>query len=247
MANTTSPILTAEKLTKEFGPEQVLKGISLRVEAGEFTTILGPSGSGKSTLLSILSGLLAPTAGRVLYHGGGDPAGREITAMGEEELADLKRAEAGNVFQNYLLLGSLTAGENIRIGLPDGDTGREPVPFDQLVDTLGIGDILDKFPAQLSGGQQQRVAIARAVIKKPGILFCDEVTGALDEANSKRVVELLHAVNADYGITVLFVTHNLAIAGTARRVITIKDGLLHRDRVNENPVPAASMVWEQGV
>lgn len=108
---------------------------------------------------------------------------------------------------------------------------------------LEIEDILGKFPSQLSGGQQQRVAIARAVIKKPSVLFCDEATGALDEANSKKVVELLHRLKETYGISVLFVTHNLQIARTAERVVTITNGLLHRDEANAHPIAAADMVW----
>ena len=108
---------------------------------------------------------------------------------------------------------------------------------------LELGDVLDKFPAQLSGGQKQRAAIARAVIKRPEILFCDEATGALDEANSKKVVKLLHGVKENYGVTVIFVTHNLQIARTADRVLTIKDGLLWEDRLQEHPIGADEMVW----
>lgn len=112
------------------------------------------------------------------------------------------------------------------------------------MDILEIDHLLDAFPAQLSGGQQQRVAIARAVIKKPDILFCDEATGALDEANSKKVVALLHSMKSTFGITILFVTHNLQIAETANRIITIKDGLIYHDRLNEHPISANDMVWE---
>lgn len=227
-------VMAAEGITKEFGNEKVIKGISLKIHENTFTVILGPSGSGKSTLLNILSGLIRPTNGRVMF---GDEV---VTDYNEARLADWKRAEVGNVFQNYLLLNNLTAEENIKIGINPGGT---PIAFDRLTRILQIDDILKKFPAQLSGGQQQRVAIARAVIKCPRLLFCDEATGSLDEANSKKVVELLHSIKSTFGTTILFTTHNAQIADTANRVLTIKDGLLHRDMTNENPIPANEMVW----
>lgn len=227
-------VMAAEGITKEFGNEKVIKGISLKIHENTFTVILGPSGSGKSTLLNILSGLIRPTNGRVMF---GDEV---VTDYNEARLADWKRAEVGNVFQNYLLLNNLTAEENVKIGINPGGT---PIAFDRLTRILQIDDILKKFPPQLSGGQQQRVAIARAVIKCPRLLFCDEATGSLDEANSKKVVELLHSIKSTFGTTILFTTHNAQIADTANRVLTIKDGLLHRDMTNENPIPANEMVW----
>ena len=165
----------------------------------------------------------------------------EITGLPEIEKAIWKRSRVGYVFQEYNLLDSLTVRENIEIGLCPG---RKQLPFDELVQVLDIDGLLDKFPGQLSGGQKQRVAIARAVIKKPELLFCDEATGALDEANSKKVVQLMCDMKQKYGIAVLFVTHNLQIAQTADRVITIKDGLLHEDRINENPISAEEMDWK---
>lgn len=227
-------ILKSENVTKDYGKEKVVKGISLDVYEDTFTAILGPSGSGKSTLLNILSGLIRPTAGTVQYED------KVITDYSEAQLADWKRAEVGNVFQNYLLLNNLTAEENIKIGI---SPGKPPLAFDRLTRILEIDGILDKFPAQLSGGQQQRVAIARAVIKGPRLLFCDESTGSLDEANSKKVVELLHSLKSTFGVTILFTTHNRQIAETADRVLTIKDGLLHNDMINENPISAGDMVW----
>lgn len=227
-------VMAAEGITKEFGNEKVIKGISLKIHENTFTAILGPSGSGKSTLLNILSGLIRPTNGCVMF---GDEV---VTDYNEARLADWKRTEVGNVFQNYLLLNNLTAEENIKIGINPSGT---PIAFDRLTRILQIDDILKKFPAQLSGGQQQRVAIARAVIKCPRLLFCDEATGSLDEANSKKVVELLHSIKSTFGTTILFTTHNAQIADTANRVLTIKDGLLHRDMTNENPIPANEMVW----
>lgn len=229
------PILRTENVTKKFnGQELVLKGISTAMTEGSFTVILGQSGSGKTTLLNVMSGLLKPTTGEVWYEDS------KITALSEARLADWKRAKVGSIFQNYLLLNHLTAEENIRIGLSPDTTA---LPFDRLTRILEIDDILKKFPSQLSGGQQQRVAIARAVIKNPSVLFCDEATGALDEANSKKVVELLHSLQSTFGITILFITHNAQIAETADRVITIKNGLISQDKINEHPISPSDMIW----
>lgn len=229
-------ILKARELIKTFtGDEKVLKGISLDIEKGTFTAMLGPSGSGKTTLLHVLSGLLKPTHGTVEWEE------IKLSQLSENKLAKWKRDRAGYVFQDYLLLNHLTVKENMEIGISP-DTA--PLSSKDLIQILELESILHKFPSQLSGGQKQRTAIARAVIKKPDILFCDEATGALDEANSKKVVELLHHLKDSYGITVIFVTHNLQIANTADRVLLIKDGLIHGDRYNEAPIPAKDMVWE---
>ncbi len=227
-------ILSADNIEKQFEKEKVLKGISVSVFENTFTAILGPSGSGKSTLLSILSGQLRPTSGNVQY------ANEIISSFSEVQMAEWKRSSIGYVFQNYLLLNNLTAEENIKIGINPKKT---PISFDRLIHTLEIDDILDKFPAQLSGGQQQRVSIARAVIKCPSLLFCDEATGSLDEANSKKVIGLLHEMKNTYGLTILFTTHNKEIAETANRVLTIKDGLLYSDVINKNPILPCDMVW----
>lgn len=233
-------IIKAEGIYKTFQKEEeILKGIQLEIEENTFTVILGPSGSGKSTLLNIMSGMLKPTAGRVWFRG------EEVTSLRESDLAMWKRNHIGNIFQNYLLLENLTVRENIELGKRQAkETQEENLDFDQLVEMLKIKDLLDKFPGQLSGGQKQRTAIARAVIKKPDLLFCDEATGALDEENSKAVVELLHELKERFGITVLFVTHNHQISATADRVITIKNGQVFRDYVNESPIAAKDMVWE---
>lgn len=226
-------ILKAEKIEKIFKQEKILKGISLEIMPNSFTVLLGPSGSGKTTLLNILSGLLKPSSGKVYYKD------KAITEFSKNQLADWKRKNVSNIFQSYLLLNNLTVRENIEIGMFSPDNG---LPLDELSHLLEIHHLLDKFPSELSGGQQQRVAIARAVIKKPDILFCDEATGALDENNSKKVVALLHHLKQSLGLTVIFVTHNLQIAETADRVITIKDGLIHQDKINQNPISAYEMI-----
>lgn len=228
-------ILAATGITKSFEHDElILKGISLEIAERSFVVLLGPSGSGKTTLLNVLSGLLRPTAGSVRC---GD---RVITDLVEAELAGWRRSSTGNIFQNYLLLNNLTVRENVEIGR---NPGSQSLDFEELVEMLELTRELDKFPAQLSGGQKQRAAIARAVIKRPEILFCDEATGALDEANSRSVVKLLHELKDTYGITVVFVTHNLQIAETADRVVTIKDGLLWQDRINVHPISADEMAW----
>ncbi|BCJ93742.1 ABC transporter [Anaerocolumna cellulosilytica] len=227
-------ILKSEYVKKKYGKESVVDGISLTIYDNTFTVILGPSGSGKSTLLNILSGLIQTTSGKVWYED------KVISNYSESQLAKWKRSEVGNVFQNYMLLNNLTAEENIKIGIASGKT---PLSFDRLVRMLEIESILAKFPAQLSGGQQQRVAIARAVIKAPRLLFCDEATGALDEENSKKVVELLHSLKSAFGMTILFATHNTQIAKTADRILTMNNGLIHKDVRNENPISAKDMVW----
>ncbi len=227
-------ILKADGITKTFAKEKVIKDISLEIAENTFSVLLGPSGSGKSTLLNILSGLLKPTSGVVSHRG------RDIADLSEEALAEWKRSCTGNIFQNYLLLNNLNVRENIEVGI---NKKCDALDFLQLTKILEIDNLLDKFPAHLSGGQQQRVAIARAVIKKPDILFCDEATGSLDEANSKKVVSLLHSLQKAFGITVLFVTHNLQIAETADRVITIKDGRIFQDLQQENPIRPEEMIW----
>ncbi len=227
-------LLQAENITKSFEQEEVLKGISLDIEENTFTAVLGPSGSGKSTMLNVISGLMRPTSGIVKCDG------KVVSEYSEAQLAEWKRNEVGHVFQNYLLLENLTVEENIKVGISHA---KASFSFDRLVKILELENHLKHFPAQLSGGQQQRVAIARAVIKCPKLLFCDEATGALDEKNSKKVVELLHTIKRELGVTILFTTHNHQIAQTADRVITIKDGKLYKDIINTAPIAANEMVW----
>lgn len=227
-------LLQAENITKSFDQEEVLKGISLDIEENTFTAVLGPSGSGKSTMLNVISGLMRPTSGIVKCDG------KVVSEYSEAQLAEWKRNEVGHVFQNYLLLENLTVEENIKVGISHA---KASFSFDRLVKILELENHLKHFPAQLSGGQQQRVAIARAVIKCPKLIFCDEATGALDEKNSKKVVELLHTIKRELGVTILFTTHNHQIAQTADRVIMIKDGRLYKDIINTAPIAANEMVW----
>lgn len=228
-------ILRVKDVTKRFHENEiVLRGVNLEVEESSFTVILGPSGSGKSTLLNVMSGLLRPTTGQVLYKE------TDVVQMSQKELAGWKRNDISNIFQNYFLLPNLTVEENIIIGLPDTGSG---LKVDEVTRLLGIDDLLQKFPTKLSGGQQQRIAIARGIIKNPAVLFCDEATGALDEENNKSVMRLLHKIHETYGTTVLFITHNMKIAETAERVIFIKDGVIVQDTRNENPLTVDEVNW----
>ncbi len=228
-------ILRVQDVTKRFHENEiVLRGVNLEVKESSFTVILGPSGSGKSTLLNVMSGLLRPTTGQVLYKE------TDVVQMSQKELAGWKRNEISNIFQNYFLLPNLTVEENIIIGLPDTGSG---LKVDEVTRLLGIDDLLQKFPTKLSGGQQQRIAIARGIIKNPAVLFCDEATGALDEENNKSVMRLLHKIHETYGTTVLFITHNMKIAETAERVIFIKDGVIVQDTRNENPLTVDEVNW----
>lgn len=228
-------LIRTEKIIKKFNHhETVLKGIDLSIYRNSFNVIIGSSGSGKTTLLNIMAGLLRPTSGKVFYQD------LKVTSLNDSQLSKFKKHEISSVFQNYLLLPNLTVAENIRIGISQSN---KALPFKDITEMLGIDDILHKFPSQLSGGQQQRTSIARAIIKNPKILFCDEATGALDEENSLRVLKLLHLIKKQYGITIIFVTHNLKIADTAERIITMKDGFIHNDRWNENPLRADEIRW----
>ncbi|MCR5021535.1 ABC transporter ATP-binding protein [Ruminococcus sp.] len=214
--------------------ENVLKKIDLDIEENTFNVLLGQSGSGKSTLLNIMSGLLSPSSGAAYIDG------TDINHIREKQLADIRRNRISNIYQDYMLLSELTVRENIELG-----KGKNNIPLNEIADSLGIGSLLDKYPSQLSGGQRQRTAIARAVIKKPEVLFCDEATGALDEENSRQVVQLLHDMKEKYGITVVFATHNLKISMTADRVITLKDGTVIKDE--RNPAPRSPMEIDWGI
>lgn len=215
--------------------ENVLKKIDLDIEENTFNVLLGQSGSGKSTLLNIMSGLLSPSSGGAYIDG------TDINHIREKQLADIRRNRISNIYQDYMLLSELTVRENIELG-----KGKNNIPLNEIADALGIGSLLDKYPSQLSGGQRQRTAIARAVIKKPEVLFCDEATGALDEENSRQVVQLLHDMKEKYGITVVFATHNLKISMTADRVITLKDGTVIKDERNTAPRSPMEIDWGIG-
>lgn len=213
---------------------QVLNGVSTRIGRGRICVILGPSGSGKSTLLHALGGLDTVDSGRICIDG------KEITRLNPEELADYRRDTLGFVFQFYNLIPDLTTEENIQVC---SYLSQSPLAMQELLDTLGLTEHRNKFPSQLSGGQQQRCAIARALIKNPGLLLCDEPTGALDTKTAKEILILLEKINQRYGTTMLLVTHNDTLRGMADKVIQIKDGQIFKEYDNEVRMPASSLTW----
>src|SRR5438477_11855742 len=212
-----------------------LNGVSVSVETGEFTAIMGPSGSGKSTLLNLVAGVDRPTSGTVAV------GGTELGKLGEAGLAGFRRDHIGFVFQFFYLLPNLTALENVLIPAQlKGSSATERAS--ELLDQLGIKDVGDRYPARLSGGQQQRVAIARALINNPTLLLADEPTGALDTHSGEQVMELLAQLHRD-GQTILLVTHDAKLATRhAARVLSMVDGAIVDDARLESPERAASDV-----
>jgi putative ABC transport system ATP-binding protein len=227
--------LTNIKKVYRGGITGALDGVSLTVENGEFTAIMGPSGSGKSTMLNLIAGLDRPTSGTIAV------GGADLALLSESGLARFRRDHIGFVFQFFYLLPNLTALENVLIPAQlNGNNATERAH--ELLDQLGIREVADRYPARLSGGQQQRVAIARALINNPTLLLADEPTGALDTHNGEQVMELLGGLQAS-GQTVLLVTHDAKLATRhAARVISVIDGKIVDDARLESPDRAASDV-----
>ena len=229
--------LELNQIKKSFGSGenrvQVLKGIDLAVEKGEFCVLLGPSGSGKSTLLNILGGIDRADSGDILIDG------ERMADMNEKALT-LYRRHLGYIFQMYNLIPNLTVRENIEVG---AYLSRRPLDVDELLHLLGLWDHRGKLPNQLSGGQQQRTSIGRAIVKNPDILLCDEPTGALDYKTGKEILKLIETVNQKYGNTVIMVTHNDAIRLMADRVVRLRDGAIRSNETNAVQVPAQDLEW----
>ena len=231
-------ILQLDHITKSYGSGEnaslVLKGIDLQLTRGEFCVLLGPSGSGKSTLLNIIGGIDSMSSGTITIDG------VLMNQMKEKQLTRYRRSYLGYVFQSYNLVPNLTVRENIEVG---AYLSKDPLSVDELLHILGLYEHRHKLPNQLSGGQQQRTAIGRAVVKKPDILLCDEPTGALDYATSKEILKLIETVNQLYKSTVIMVTHNDALKYMADRVITLKDGKITSNYLNEVKTPAEELEW----
>ncbi len=230
--------LEIKGIKKSFGAGEsyvdVLKGIDLEIEKGEFCVLLGPSGSGKSTLLNIIGGIDGADAGSITIQG------EQLEDMNEKKLSFYRRKHLGYIFQMYNLIPNLTVRENIEVGAYLSD---RPLDVDELLETLGLYEHQRKLPNQLSGGQQQRTAIGRAIVKNPDILLCDEPTGALDYNTSKEILKLIETVNHKYGNTIVMVTHNDAIKDMADRVVKLRDGMIRRNYQNEQKIPAADLEW----
>ncbi|WP_317724184.1 ABC transporter ATP-binding protein [Clostridium tetani] len=215
-------MLTIKNIYKTYGSGtgkvQVLNGINLTVNKGEFLSIMGPSGSGKSTLLHIMAGLDKPTKGEIIFKG------KNIYDLNENILSDLRRKEFGFIFQSFNLIPVLTAEENIKLPLMV-DKGKFDIEyFNYLVEYLNIKDRLHYYPSQLSGGQQQRVAIARALVTKPNIVFADEPTGNLDSNSTNEVLNILCSSIKKFNQTLIMITHDLNVASYGDRVLKLKDG-----------------------
>jgi putative ABC transport system ATP-binding protein len=225
---TGSPIVVlASDLTRRFGEGDTavdaLRGVSLEVEGGQLTAIMGPSGSGKSTLMHILAGLDSPTTGDVRI------AGTAIGSLSDAQLTKLRRKHIGFVFQFFNLLPMLTARDNILLPLSIAGTRPDRAWFDELVAKVGLTDRLSHRPSEMSGGQQQRVAIARALVSRPTVMFADEPTGNLDSRTSTEILRLLRDSVTTYGQTTVMVTHDANAAAIADRVLFLADGLIVRD------------------
>lgn len=212
----------------------VLKGLDLDIEKGEFCVLLGPSGSGKSTLLNIIGGIDAADEGSITIEG------ERLEDMTEKKLSMYRRKHLGYIFQMYNLIPNLTVRENIEVG---AYLSEQPLDVDELLHTLGLYEHQRKLPNQLSGGQQQRTAIGRAIVKNPDILLCDEPTGALDYHTSKEILKLIETVNQRYGNTIIMVTHNDAIKDMADRVVKLRDGMIRKNYRNEVKIPAIDLEW----
>ena len=224
-------ILKCNNLKKIYGKgaSQVtaLKGINLSVQEGEFVAIVGASGSGKSTLLHIIGSIDKPTSGTVLVDG------IDVGALNTTDAAIFRRRKVGLVYQFYNLIPTLTVEKNILMPLLLDKRKPDKEYFEQILQTLGINDKRKALPHQLSGGQQQRVAIARALIYQPALLLADEPTGNLDKNNSKEIVDQLKLSNRKLKQTILLITHDERIAQEADRIITVEDGLIIKDRIQE--------------
>ncbi len=220
-------ILKVEHLTKTYvtaaGPLTVLHEVTFALEAGGTCAIVGPSGSGKTTLLGLCAGLDQPSQGSVLLDG------REIGGLTEDQRAQVRNESVGFVFQNFQLIPTLTALENVLVPLELRGVGVKPGVAVELLQRVGLGDRLDHYPAQLSGGEQQRVSLARAFINRPRILFCDEPTGNLDGDTAQAMVDLIFGLNRERGTTLVLVTHDLELARRTQRILRLRNGAVISD------------------
>ncbi|MCM1542276.1 MAG: ABC transporter ATP-binding protein [Blautia sp.] len=230
-------MIDVRNITKFYGSGesrfQVLKDISLQIEEGDFAVILGASGSGKSTLLNTISGLERPDGGNIFYDE------EDITTLTDSRLTEFRRKNVGFIFQQYYLLPNLNVDKNVRMGA-DLAGNKD---YKTVIRAVGLEDKLTKYPGELSGGQQQRVSVARALAKKPGVLFLDEPTGALDEQTGRQVLDYICKLQEEYGFTIVMVTHNLNIAEMAKTVIRMNSGRISDIYKNGTQKTAYEIGW----
>lgn len=213
---------------------KALDGVDFSIKKGEFVVVAGPSGAGKSTVLNILGGMDNLSSGEITVDG------KDISRYNSKQLTTYRRQDIGFVFQFYNLVQNLTAIENIELATQICENPLDP---EKVLEQVGLKERRNNFPAQLSGGEQQRVAIARALAKNPKLLLCDEPTGALDYNTGKAILKLLQDTCREMGMTVIVITHNLAITPMADKVIKVKNGKVHSIDINENPVPVERIEW----
>lgn len=226
-------MLNVERLTKTYlsagAPLTVLKEVSFSLSAGDSLAIVGPSGSGKTTLLGLCAGLDRPSAGVVTL------AGEEIGRMSEDERARVRNEHVGFVFQNFQLIPTLTALENVLVPLELRGWSGRATEAEGLLERVGLGARRDHYPVQLSGGEQQRVALARAFVNSPKILFCDEPTGNLDGDTAHAMTDLIFEMNRERGATLVLVTHDIELARQCRRMLRLKAGMVVEDLLSDVP------------
>ena len=213
---------------------EALSGVNFSIDKGEFVVIAGASGAGKSTVLNILGGMDTASSGEIFV------GGKEITHYTNKQLITYRRHDIGFVFQFYNLVQNLTALENVELAT---QICENPLDIHEVLEAVGLSHRKNNFPAQLSGGEQQRVAIARALAKNPKLLLCDEPTGALDYNTGKAILKLLQDTCRQMGMTVVMITHNLAIAPMGDKVIHVRTGRVASIEINENPIPVERIEW----
>lgn len=209
-------------------------GVDFEINKGEFVVIVGASGAGKTTVLNLLGGMDSPTSGTIYVDN------VNVAAYDTQQLTKYRRDDIGFVFQFYNLIQNLTALENVELA---SQICINPLDCHDVMESVGLADRKNNFPAQLSGGEQQRVAIARAIAKNPKLLLCDEPTGALDYKTGKTILKLLRDMADNYKMTVVVITHNLAIAPMADRVIHLKNGKVEQVEINNKPTPIENIEW----
>ena len=213
---------------------EALSGVNFSVDKGEFVVVAGASGAGKSTILNILGGMDSPSSGQIIVDN------KYINNYSNKELITYRRYDIGFVFQFYNLVQNLTAKENVELAT---QICKDPLDIDEVMEAVGLGDRKNNFPAQLSGGELQRVAIARALAKNPKLLLCDEPTGALDYNTGKSILKLLQDTCRKMNMTVIIITHNLALTPMGDKVIKVKNGKIESVVVNDNPTPVERIEW----